>query len=153
VIGDLLQPRLADATGVPRDDPFFPVLLHNFINTSQWALDAGDPVNVAPFLIDPDRRLPDVPVKRVLVHEGIVDTVVPNETTENLARAADLPDVRATDGCQDDNGCSGIWRFVMADYGLGDVNGHLVTFVLPQAQAQAKAYLESDGTEIIAADP
>ena len=152
-IGDLLQPLLAASIGVPRDDPFFPVLLHNFINTSQWALDAGDPVNVAPFLIDPDRRLPDVPVKRVLVHEGIVDTVVPNETTENLARAADLPDVKATDGCQDDDGCSGIWRFVMADYGLGDVNGHLVTFVVPQAVAQAKAYLESDGTEIIAADP
>ncbi len=153
LIGDLLQPILAQNIGVSRDDPFFPVLLHNFINTSQWALDAGDPVNVAPFLIDPDRRLPDVPVKRVLVHEGIVDTVVPNETTENLVRAAGLADVRATDGCQDDNGCSGIWRFVMADYGLGDVNGHLVTFVLPQAGAQAKAYLESDGTEIIAADP
>ena len=42
---------------------------------------------------------------------------------------------------------------VLIDYGLGDVNGHLVTFVVPQAAAQAKTYLESDGTEIIAADP
>ena len=153
LIGDLLQPLLAQDIAVPRDDPYFPVLLHNFINTSQWALDAGDPVNVAPFLIDPERRLPDVPVKRILVHEGQVDTVVPNETTENLVRAAGLTDVKATDGCQSDDGCSGIWRFVMSEYGADPTSGHLVTFIVPQAGAQAKAYLESDGTEIIPADP
>lgn len=153
LIGDLLQPLLAASVGVPRDDPFFPVLLHNFVNTSQWALDAGDPVNVAPFLIDPRRRLPGVPVKRILVHEGQVDTVVPNETTENLARAAGLADVKASDGCRDDAGCSGIWRFVMSEYGQPADSGHLVTFIVRQAAAQAKAYLESDGTEIIAADP
>jgi hypothetical protein len=138
---------------VPRDDPFFPVLLHNFINTSQWALDPGDPVTLAPYLIDPERRLPGVPVKRILVHEGMVDTVVPNETTENLVRAAGLVDVKASDGCQNAAGCSGIWRFVMSEYGQAPDSGHLVTFIVPQAGAQAKAYLESDGTEIIAADP
>ncbi|MBX3023273.1 hypothetical protein KF840_00005 [bacterium] len=152
-IGDLLQPTLAQAVGVPRGDPYFPVLLHNFINVSQWALDPGDPVNAAPFLIDPERRLPGVPAKRILVHEGIVDTIVPNETTENLARAAGLADVKASGGCQSEDGCSGIWRFVMAEYGQPASNGHLVTFVVPQALAQARAYLESDGTAIIAADP
>lgn len=153
LIGDLLQPVLATAVGVPRNDPYFPILLHNFINISQWALDPGDPVNAAPFLIDPERRLPGVPAKRILVHEGMVDTIVPNETTENLARAAGLPDVKASDGCESDDGCNGIWRFVMAEYGKDPNSGHLVTFVVPQAGAQAKAYLESDGAEIIAADP
>ena len=80
-----------------------------------------------------------MPVKRVLVHEGIVDTVVPNETTENLARAADLPDVKATDGCQDDGR---LQRDLALRHGrlrlLGDVNGHLVTFLVPQAARQAK---------------
>jgi hypothetical protein len=153
VIGDLLQPRLAEATGVPRDDPFFPVLLHQFINISQWALDPADPVNAAPFLIDPTRRLPGVPAKRILVHEGIVDTIVPNETTENLARAAGLADVKASNGCQSDDGCSGIWRFVMSEYSVDSNAGHLVTFIVPQAAAQAKAYVESDGTLITDARP
>lgn len=152
LIGNLLQPLLAENTGVPRDDPFFPVLLHNFIRTSQWALDAGDPVNVAPFVIDPERRLPGVPAKHILMHEGMIDTVVPNETTENLVRAMRLPDA-APGGCSNDDGCNGIWRFVMTDYGQAADSGHLVTFIVPQAGAQAKQFLISDGTEIISANP
>jgi hypothetical protein len=152
LIGDLLQPLLATAVGVPRDDPFFPVVLHNFIRTSQWALDAGDPVNVAPFVIDPERRLPGVSPKRILMHEGMIDTVVPNETTENLVRAMRLPDA-APNGCRNDDGCNGIWRFVMSDYGLAPDSGHLVTFIVPQAGAQARQFLASDGTEIIVAEP
>lgn len=153
LIGNLLQPVLAESAGVPRGDPFFPVLLHNFIHTSQWALDAGDPVNVAPFILDPERRLPGVPAKRILMHEGMTDTVVPNETTENLARAMGLADAKASGGCSDAEGCSGIWRFVMSEYGLAPDSGHLVTFVVPQAGAQARQYLISDGTEIIGANP
>jgi hypothetical protein len=153
VIGDLLQPLLAASVELSRDDPYFPVFLHNFINVSQWALDAGDPVNVAPFLIHDEPRLPGVPPKRILVQEGIVDTVVPNENTENLARAAGLADVKATNGCQDDAGCSGIWRFVMTEYGQDRNGGHLISFVVPQALAQTRAYLAADGTEIIDAAP
>lgn len=153
VIGDLLQPLLADDVGVPRGDPFFPVFLHNFIHTSQWALDPSDPVNAAPFVIDPERRLPGVPPKRVLVHEGISDNVVPNQTTESLARAMRLPDARASGGCEDDAGCSGIWRFVMTEHGQAADTGHLVTFTVPQALAQARQFLASDGTQIIDANP
>jgi len=153
VIGTLLQPLIAQTSGVPQDDPFFPILLHNFINISQWLIDAGDPINVAPFVIDPERHLPGVSAKRILMHEGIGDTIVPNVTTENLALAMGLPDVRATGGCVNEAGCNGIWRFAPADYGFPTLNGHLVTLALPQAMAQAQRYLESDGTEIIDAAP
>jgi hypothetical protein len=153
VIGGLLQPMLAEASGVPLDDPFFPVLLHEFIITAQWLGDAGDPINVAPFVIDPDRRLPGVPPKRILMHEGMHDSVVPNQTTDNLALAMGLADVKATHGCSSDSGCSGIWRFVMSEYGQDPTSGHLVTFIVPPASQQAKQFLLSDGTEIIDAPP
>jgi hypothetical protein len=138
---------------VPLNDPFYPILLHDFLITAQWLGDAGDPINVAPFMIDPQRRLPGVPPKLILMHEGIHDTVVPNETTDNLALSMGLPDVKATHGCSDEAGCSGIWRFVMSEYGQDPNSGHLVTFFVPQAGAQAKQFLLSDGTEIIDASP
>jgi hypothetical protein len=149
LIGQLLQPLLAASTGVPVDDPFFPVLLHNFINIAQWLVDAGDPINVAPFVIDPTRRLPGVPPKRILMHEGIRDTIVPNVTTDNLALAMGLPDAKATLGCSNAAGCNGIWRFIMTEYAQPADSGHLVTFIVPEAFAQARRFIESDGTEII----
>lgn len=153
LIGLLLQPLLAQTTGIAQNDPFFPILLHNFVNTAQWLIDAGDPINVAPFVIDPDRRLPGVPPKLILIHEGVRDTVVPNLTTDNLALAMGLPDVKATRGCMNAAGCTGIWRYVMSDYGQDPNGGHLVTFAVQQAAAQAQRYLESDGTEITDASP
>lgn len=153
LIGLLLQPLLAQATGIAQNDPYFPILLHNFVNTAQWLIDAGDPINVAPFVIDPDRRLPGVPPKLILIHEGVRDTVVPNITTDNLARAMGLPDVKASRGCMSATGCSGIWRYVMSEYGQDPNGGHLVTISIPQAAAQAQRYLESDGTEITDASP
>ena len=95
-------------------------MLHNFVNIAQWLIDAGDPINVAPFVIDPNRRLPGVPPKRILMHEGVRDNVVPNSTTDNLALAMGLPDAKATRGCSNAAGCSGIWRFVMTEYGQDD---------------------------------
>jgi len=153
LIGTLLQPLLAQATGIAQSDPFFPILLHNFIITAQWLLDAGDPINVAPFVIDPNHRLPGVPAKRILVHEGVHDSVVPNVTTDNLALAMGLPDLKATLGCNDPEGCNGIWRFVMSEYGQDPNGGHLVTFSVKQAAEQAQRYLESGGTQVTDASP
>jgi hypothetical protein len=149
----LLQPLLAQVTGVAQNDPFFPIVLHNFINTAQWLLDAGDAINVAPFVLDPTRRLPGVPPKLILMHEGVHDNVVPNITTDNLALAMGLPDAKATLGCMNASGCSGIWRFVMTEYGQDPNGGHVVTVIVPQASAQARRYLLSDGTEINDASP
>lgn len=153
-IGDLLNPLIGLTAGISVEDPLFPVFLRGFQSISQWPIDPADPINYAPFVLDPDRRLPDVPPKRILVHEGIVDTVVPNPTTDALARAMGLADLNATGGCVDpENGCSGIWRFVMADYGLDPSSGHAVTFLVPQAFEQAVHFLSSDGTEVIDASP
>lgn len=150
-ISGIILPLLSTASGVPGSDPFFPVLLHRFIQTSQWIIDAGDPINAAAYLIDPDRRLPGVAAKTVLVHEGIFDNVVPNMTTDDLARAIGLLDLKASRGCSNPNGCSGIWRYVMGDYGGGE--GHLVTFFVPEARAQAIHFFDTAGHEVLDASP
>ena len=110
-------------------------------------------INVAPFVVDPTRRLPGVPPKLILMHEGVHDNVVPNVTTDNLALAMGLPDAKATLGCMNASGCNGIWRFVMTEYGQAPDSGHVVTVIVPQASEQARRYLLSDGTEINDASP
>lgn len=152
IIGDLLNPLISVSFGVPVDDPFFPVLLYRFAQFAQWSLDPGDPVNMAPFLLGPE-TLPGVPPKRILVHEGISDTIVPNSTTEDLAAAMRLPDVKSPLGCTDPAGCSGIWRYVMTDYDHPSDCGHLVGFTVEEAQRQSNNYLFTDGTEIEDASP
>jgi hypothetical protein len=152
IIGDLINPLISVSFGVPVDDPFFPVILYRFAQFAQWSLDPGDPVNMAPFLLGPG-TLPGVPPKRILVHEGITDTIVPNATTEDLVAAMRLPDVKAPVGCADPAGCSGIWRFVMTDYDQPFDCGHLVGFAVEEAHRQSINYLFTDGTEIEDASP
>lgn len=152
-IGDLLKPLIALTYQIQLSDPNFPAFLHRFNQLAQWSLDAGDPINTAPVILDPERALPGVPTKRILVHEGVVDTVVPNETTDALALAMGLPNANTTRGCLLPAGCSGIWRFVMADYGFNAESGHGVTGTVPQAMQQATQFLLSDGTQIVNAEP
>lgn len=152
-IGSLLRPLISLTVGIPQTDPNFEAFLHRFTHLSQWVLDAGDPINTAPVILDPERTLPGVPVKRILMQEGVVDTVVPNETTEDLIRAMGLPDVKETLGCESEEGCSGVWRFEMTDYGLPADSGHGVTGIVPEAAAQVAEYLVSDGTRVIDASP
>ena len=49
----------------------------------------------------PGAQLPGVPPKRILMHEGIVDSTVPNRTTDDLALAMRLPDLNASHGCDE----------------------------------------------------
>ncbi|MBI4517544.1 MAG: hypothetical protein HY699_17205 [Deltaproteobacteria bacterium] len=151
-IGQLLQPLISLTFGIPLDDPYFGVFLYRFTQVSQWLLDPADPINTAPYLLGPD-TLPGVPPKRILMHEGVVDNVVPNRTTDDLALAMRLPDVKASHGCNSAAGCSGIWRYVMTDYGQDEFSGHSVTGIIAQAGAQAAGFLGSDGTEILDAAP
>ena len=147
-IGNLLEPLISVAVQLPRDNPYFPRFLHRFQQMAQWALDAADPINFAPHTIVPGAQLPNVPVKRVLMHEGIVDNTVPNRTTDELAFAMRLPDLNLTGGCLDQDGCSGIFRYVMTDYGQAALSGHSVSFAIPQAQAQLAEFLNSNGTAV-----
>ena len=152
-IGQLLKPVIALTVKIPLNDPLFPVFLHRYFQLAQWFIDPADPINTAPYIIQPTPRLPGVPPKLILMQEGIVDNVVPNFTTDALALAMGLPDVRATRGCASTDGCSGIWRFVMTEYGQDGGDGHSVTGVVPQASAQAGHYVVTAGQAISDASP
>lgn len=152
-IRQLIEPLLGIFVGLTPDSPYFAPFLRRFQQTAQWALDPADPINYAPYVIAPSRRLPGAPPKRILMHEGIVDPIVPNRTTEDLALAMQLPDLNLTAGCSSSAGCSGIWRFVMTEYGKGEFDGHGVTATLEEATRQAFAFLLSDGTYIPDARP
>ena len=152
-IGQLLEPLLSLNTSIPVESPVFPLFLRRFQQTAQWALDSADPINYAPYITTPGNQLPGVPLKRILMHEGVVDSVVPNRTTDDLALAMNLPDLKVSGGCVNPAGCSGIWRFVMSDYGRGEVDGHSVTIDVPDALNQAFGFLLSDGTEVPDASP
>ncbi|MFW6067383.1 MAG: hypothetical protein ACOC97_03530 [Myxococcota bacterium] len=86
IFEDLVRPEGASTTGLPVDlDAEILLIL------SQLAIDDGDAINYGRHLVR-DRlpgMSPDVPP--VLLQESIGDAVVPNFTTESLARAADLP--------------------------------------------------------------
>jgi len=123
-----------------------------FLQLAQWTLDPGDPISTAPFLLGPE-TLPGVPPKTLLMQMGIMDSIVPNNTSEDLARAMDIPDVKATLGCSDAAGCSGIWRYVMTEYNQPSDCGHLISFVVQESHRQALNYLFSNGTEIEDASP
>jgi hypothetical protein len=152
-IGQLLEPLVSLTVGIPRTSPFFPLFLHRFQQMAQWALEPADPIDYAPHIIVPGAQLPRVPVKRILVHEGIVDNTIPNRTTDDLALAMGLPDLSITAGCMGAGGCSGIWRFVMTDYGKDELSGHGVTFIVPQAGMQVADFLTSFGTVVSNASP
>lgn len=152
-IGQLLEPLLGITIGIAPDSPYFAPFLHRFQQTAQWAMDPADPINYAPYVIAPGRQLPGAPPKRILMHEGIIDSVVPNRTTEDLALAMQLPNLNVSRGCLSAAGCSGIWRFVMTEYGHGEFDGHGVTVDVPEATRQAFAFLLSDGTYIPDASP
>jgi hypothetical protein len=152
-IGSLLDPLLSLQVGIVQTNPFFQLFRHRFQHLVHWALESADPINYGPYVIVPGAQLTDVPPKQVLVHEGIIDNTIPNRTTDDLALAMRLPDLNLSGGCQDDFGCSGIWRFVMTDYGREELSGHSVSSTVPQASAQVGEYLRSYGTHVLNASP
>jgi hypothetical protein len=152
-IGQLLEPLIATRVGIARSNPFFAPFLHRFQQMAQWVLEPADPIDYAPYIVVPGTQLPRVPPKRILVHEGIIDNTIPNRTTDDLALAMRLPDLNAERGCTDAAGCSGIWRFVMTDYGKDELSGHSATFTVAQARLQAASFLASFGTDVTDASP
>lgn len=149
----IVTPHIVQQTGIAQADPLFPLMVHRLREIMQWAWDAGDPINYAPYVIAPGGQLPGVPAKHVLMHEGITDTIMPNVNGEALAAAFPLADLKASRGCSDPSGCSGIWRYVMSEYHKPPTAGHAVTSLIPQASAQAAGYLTSFGTVVEDATP
>ncbi len=146
-IGDLINPLISIQLGMSVTDPLFPIVQHLFLQLAQWTLDPGDPISTAPFLLGPE-TLPGVPPKTLLMQMGITDSIVPNNTSEDLARAMRIADVKDSKGCENANGCSGIWRYVMTEYDQPSDCGHLISFVVEESHRQALNYLFTNGTEI-----
>jgi hypothetical protein len=151
-IGDLINPLISIQLGMSLSDPLFPIVQHLFLQLAQWTLDPGDPISTAPFLLGPE-TLPGVPSKNILMQMGITDSIVPNNTSDDLARAMRIADVKRRGGCSDVDGCSGIWRYVMTEYDQPSDCGHLISFVVEESHRQALNYLFTDGTEIEDASP
>jgi len=149
----IVTPHIVQQTGLTQADPWYPRMVHRLQQIMQWAWDAGDPINYAPYVVAAGAQLSGVPAKRVLMHEGITDTIMPNVNEDALAATFPLADLQASRGCSDPNGCSGIWRYVMSDYHKPPTGGHAVTSLIPQASAQAAEYLTSFGTMVNDASP
>jgi len=152
-IGSQIVPVIASLVGVQPNSPVFPDFFRVLINRGLWIMGAGDPISYAPFIVS-DTQLPGATRKAVLMQEGIGDGVLPNATTEDLARVMGVPIVSSETRC-DVPGCrvSGMWQFNLADYGLAGEEPHLVSAKVREAQVQLLTYLATDGQVILDAHP
>lgn len=135
-VRDLVWDELARQVGLTPEHPFFPAYVARMLDIGQHALDPVDGLNYARrWRVEP---FPGQPARRVLLQEGIGDLLVPNESTEALARAGGL---EANVPMRDPMGVAGLWRFEPP-------GGHGI-FARPDVRAQAIRFLLSGGTEIV----
>ena len=133
---DLVQGELAAEVGLDIEAPEFQVYLQRVLETGQHAMDSFDGLNYARrWFLEP---FPGVAPHRVLLQEGIGDTLVDNENTEALAKAGGLV---ANAPVTDPAGVSGLWRF--------DPPGGHGILARQDVRDQAFRFLASNGTEII----
>jgi len=152
-VGGIVAPLLASEIGISTTNPEYPNFFRILIQRGLWIMGAGDPISYAPYIVRP-QQLSGATRKSVLIQEGIGDDVLPNVTTEDLARVMGVPIVTKATTCET-AGCSvsGMWQFNLADYGLAGQEPHLVSAKVPEAQEQLLTYLATDGREIIDASP
>ncbi len=152
-VGALAAPVIASFAGLRPTDPAYPDFFRMLIHRGLWIIGAGDPINYAPFVTGV-RQLPGATRKSVLIQEGINDSVLPNATTEALARVMGVPIVDTEVACEVPGcGVSGMWQFDLADYGLEGEDAHLVSAKVREAQEQLLTYLATDGQLILDASP
>jgi hypothetical protein len=133
---DLVGGALAAEAGLDPDSAGFATYLQRLLETGQHAMDTVDGLNFAQrWFLDP---FPGAAPHRILLQEGIGDTLVTNESTEALATAGGLV---ADTPMSDADGVSGLWRF--------DPPGGHGIFAREDVRSQAIRFLTSDGTEII----
>ncbi|HYD47823.1 MAG TPA: hypothetical protein VEB21_05720 [Terriglobales bacterium] len=152
-VGQQIAPFIAAAVGLTPTHPSYPDFFRMLINRGLWIMGAGDPISYAPFVTGPVQLPGGVP-KAVLIQEGIGDGVLPNATTESLARVMGVSVVTGEVRC-DEPGCgvSGLWQFDLADYGITGQEPHQVSAFLPEAQEQLFTYLATGGQVITDASP
>ncbi len=152
-VGSLVAPYIATLVGLSPDHPAYPDFFRMLLNRGDWIMAAGDSISYAPF-ISGQRQLPGATRKSVLIQEGIGDSILPNATTEDLARLMGIPTITSEKSC-DEPGCSvsGMWQFDPADYGLSGEEPHLVSAKIREAQIQLLTYLATEGQLITDASP
>lgn len=133
---DIYAATYAERAELELGTPEFEVFLRRLLELGQQGLDPADGLNFARrWSIDP---LPGFAPRRVLMQEGIDDTLVSNASTEELAGAAGLPaDVALSDA----GGVSALWRF-------DEPGGHGI-LARQDVRAQAAEFLASGGTRIV----
>lgn len=127
---------LAEQANLDVASPEFEVFLQRSLELGQQALDPADGLNFARrWNLEP---LPGFAARRVLIQEGIGDTLVSNEATEALAAAGGLI---AQTPRSDPAGVSGLWRF--------DPPGGHGILGRPDVRDQALTFLSSRGALLI----
>jgi hypothetical protein len=153
-VGQVVAPLIASMIGITTTNPEYPNFFRMLIQRGLWIMGAGDSISYAPFIVREHRQLPGATRKSVLIQEGIGDGVLPNATTEDLARVMGVPIVTAETHC-DQPGCSvnGMWQYDLADYGLAGEEPHEVSALVREAQDQLLTYLATEGRVITDARP
>jgi hypothetical protein len=136
LIGLLIIAQTDLAFGSPEYNAAFPI----FRAGAQPLFEVADPINAAHLL----------PVDRaVLVQEGLGDQTIPNQTTEDLAAALNLP---ASLGAMGTTPLRVLTRVDPAKYltpaKLATYNAHGVVYDFPEARLQVTHFLATDGREL-----
>lgn len=121
-------------------DPDFLAIFPIVFSVGQAVVESADPINHARFL--PGRV-------HALIDEGLLDTIMPNPTTNALAAAFGFPTLAAA--TESDAGVDGLWKWDLTKYGLDPTvdEPHFLFGYIPQARAQAGAYLRSGDTNVL----
>ncbi len=120
-------------------DPNFTAALAVVDALGQAVVESADPINHAAFLPSS---------VHALIDEGLRDSIMPNATTAALAAALGFPTLEAA--TQNPAGVDGLWQWDLTKYGLDPTvdQPHFLFAYIPQARAQAGAYLQSFETDV-----
>ncbi len=140
-IGDLIGLLIVSKTDLPFDTPAYHSAFPLFRTAGQAFFEPGDAINMV-------HRIPAG--RAVLMQEGKDDWLVPNQTTEDLAKAMGLDSpARPIVGTAP---VRAIVRVDPAKYlppeRVGDYNGHNVMWDFTPVRDQVLRFLETDGREL-----
>jgi hypothetical protein len=148
ILGSEVDVLIAAYSGVPFEtladgglDPDFLAIFPVLLTVGQAVVESADPINHARFL----------PAGvHALIDEGLLDTIMPNPTTNALAAALGFPTLTAA--TESDAGVDGLWKWDLTKYGLDPTvdEPHYLFGYIPQARAQAGEYLGSFDTNVLA---
>lgn len=156
-IGNILQSEnllariellILPALGLGFQDPAYELSIPFLTGFVQALLDRGDPINFAPHMFE-DRPAHTTGIPSLLLQQGNGDRMVPNNATEDLARALAVPIL--DEPVQADEPTSGVWPLEPSAYGMSpETDPHDVYFHVAGLRRQAVEYLKSDGRVILA---